>query len=43
MERIAANLCELVGGTPLVRLSCFGEGLPGEITAKMDSLNPLLR
>jgi cysteine synthase len=41
MERIADSLCELVGSTPVVRLARFGRGLPGEIVAKMESLNPL--
>jgi cysteine synthase A len=40
-ERIAESLCELIGGTPLVRLSRFGEGLPGEIVGKLEVLNPL--
>ncbi len=30
-EKIADSLCELIGGTPLVRLSRFSKGLPGEI------------
>lgn len=41
MERIAESLCELVGSTPLVRLARFAGGLPGEVIAKMESLNPL--
>jgi cysteine synthase A len=41
MERIAGSLCELVGSTPLVRLARFARGLPGEVIAKMESLNPL--
>lgn len=40
-ERIAESLCELIGGTPLVRLSRFGEGLPGEIVGKLEIRNPL--
>ena len=41
MEQIADSLCDLVGGTPLVRLSRFAHGLPGEVIAKMELLNPL--
>jgi cysteine synthase A len=41
MERIAESLCEVVGSTPLVRLARLARGLPGEIIAKMESLNPL--
>jgi cysteine synthase A len=41
MERIADSLCEVVGSTPLVRLARLARGLPGEIIAKMESLNPL--
>ncbi len=41
MERIAESLCELVGSTPLVRLARFARDLPGEVIAKMESLNPL--
>jgi cysteine synthase A len=40
-ERIADSLCELVGGTPLVRLSRFGKDLPGEIVGKLEMRNPL--
>ena len=40
-ERIAGSLCELVGGTPLVRLSRFGADLPGEILGKLEMYNPL--
>ena len=41
MERIAESLCEVVGSTPLVRLARLTRGLPGEVIAKMESLNPL--
>jgi cysteine synthase A len=41
MERIAESLCELVGSTPVVRLTRFARGLPGEVIVKMESLNPL--
>jgi cysteine synthase A len=40
-EKIADSLCELIGGTPLVRLSRFGRDLPGEIVGKLELYNPL--
>jgi cysteine synthase A len=40
-ERIADNLCELIGNTPLVRLGRFAAGLPGELLGKLELLNPL--
>ena len=40
-EEIADSLCELIGATPLVRLSRYGEGLPGEIIGKLETRNPL--
>jgi cysteine synthase A len=40
-ERIADSLCDLIGGTPLVRLSRFGKDLPGEIVGKLELRNPL--
>jgi cysteine synthase A len=40
-EEIADSLCELIGATPLVRLSRYGEGLPGEIVGKLETRNPL--
>ena len=40
-EQIADSLCELVGGTPLVRLGRFGKDLPGEIVGKLELRNPL--
>jgi cysteine synthase A len=40
-EQIADSLCELIGGTPLVRLSRFGKDLPGEIIGKLELRNPL--
>jgi len=39
-EHIADSLCELIGETPLVRLSRFGKGLPGEIVGKLEMRNP---
>ena len=39
-ERIADNLCELIGNTPLVRLGRFAKDLPGELIGKLESLNP---
>lgn len=40
-ERIAESLCELIGGTPLVRLDRFAKGLPAEIIGKLETRNPL--
>ena len=40
-EQIADSLCELIGGTPLVRLTRFGKDLPGELVGKLESRNPL--
>jgi cysteine synthase A len=39
--RIADSLCELIGATPLVRLSRYGKDLPGEIVGKLELRNPL--
>ncbi|MCC6159377.1 MAG: cysteine synthase A [Deltaproteobacteria bacterium] len=39
-ERIAPDLCALVGRTPLVRLDRFAADVPGEIVAKLESFNP---
>lgn len=40
-EHIADNLCELIGGTPLVRLGRFAPNHPGEILGKLELRNPL--
>jgi len=40
-ERIAEDLCQLVGNTPLVRLDRFAARLPGRVVAKLESGNPL--
>lgn len=40
MARIANDITELVGGTPLVRLKRLGAGLHAHILAKMESHNP---
>jgi len=40
-EEIAESLCELIGGTPLVRLSRLAGDLPGEILGKLETRNPL--
>jgi len=40
-ENIADSLCDLIGGTPLVRLGRFGKDLPGEILGKLEMRNPL--
>lgn len=41
MARIAANVTELIGRTPLVKLNRVSAGLPGTVVAKLESQNPL--
>lgn len=41
MARIAANVTELIGRTPLVRLNRLAAGLPGTVVVKLESRNPL--
>jgi cysteine synthase A len=41
MARIAANITELIGHTPLVRLNRVSAGLPATVVAKLESHNPL--
>jgi cysteine synthase A len=38
--RIADNLTQLVGGTPLCRLGKIGRGLGADLVAKLESFNP---
>lgn len=38
--KIANNMAELIGNTPLVRLTRMGAGLPGELVAKLEAFNP---
>jgi cysteine synthase A len=40
MSRIAANINELIGGTPLVRLNRVTAGCAAEVVAKLESFNP---
>jgi cysteine synthase len=38
--KIASNVTELIGNTPLVRLNRITQGLPGEVVAKLEFYNP---
>jgi cysteine synthase A len=40
MARIAADVTELIGNTPLVRLNRVSAGLPGTVVVKLESRNP---
>jgi cysteine synthase len=39
--KIASNVIELIGNTPLVRLNRVTEGIKAEVVAKLESRNPL--
>jgi len=39
--KIANNITELIGNTPLVRLNRVAQGLMSEVVAKLEFYNPL--
>jgi cysteine synthase A len=39
-EKIANNVLELIGGTPLVKLTKLAEGCEAEVVCKLESFNP---
>jgi cysteine synthase A len=41
MARIAADVTQIIGRTPLVRLNRVATGLPSSVVAKLESQNPL--
>ena len=41
MARIAANVTEIIGRTPLVRLNKVAAGLPATVLVKLESQNPV--
>jgi len=41
MARIAANVTELIGNTPLVQLNRMAAGLPATVLVKLESQNPV--
>ena len=41
MARIAANVTELIGHTPLVKLNRVSAGLPATVVVKLESQNPM--
>ena len=40
MAKIADNLTDLIGGTPLLRLGRIADGLGAQVVAKLESFNP---
>ncbi|MCK5493457.1 MAG: pyridoxal-phosphate dependent enzyme, partial [Candidatus Omnitrophica bacterium] len=38
--KIAENITELIGNTPLVRLKKIGEGLEADLVGKLEFFNP---
>ncbi|MBC6795912.1 cysteine synthase A [Corynebacterium macclintockiae] len=40
MAKIYNNITDLIGGTPLVKLGAFGEGLKANVLLKLEAFNP---
>lgn len=40
MSKIASNIVDVTGGTPIVKLSRLSAGLPGTVAVKLESYNP---
>ncbi|MDA1044410.1 MAG: cysteine synthase A [Verrucomicrobia bacterium] len=38
--KLLDNLCELIGGTPLLKMDRYAAGLPGKVVGKLEAYNP---
>jgi cysteine synthase A len=41
MMRVADDITQLIGSTPMVMIRKLGEGLPGRVVGKLESFNPM--